>query len=44
MRASRDCFSVARMMSSLMPVTFKSNWMPVMPFCVPAILKSMSPK
>ena len=32
------------MISSLMPAIFRSNWMPVMPFCVPAILKSMSPK
>ena len=43
-RASRDCSSVARMISSLMPLIFRSSWMPVMPFCVPAILKSMSPK
>ena len=28
----------------LMPSIFRSSWMPVMPFCVPAILKSMSPK
>ena len=42
-RASRDCCKVARMISSLMPAIFRSNWMPVMPFCVPAILKSMSP-
>ena len=43
-RASRDWASVARMISSLMPSIFRSSWMPVMPFCVPAILKSMSPK
>ena len=44
MRASRDWVNVARMISSLIPRVFRSNWMPVMPFCVPAILKSMSPK
>ena len=44
MRASRDCSNVARMISWLMPSIFRSSWMPVMPFCVPAILKSMSPK
>ncbi len=44
MRASRLCASVALMISSLMPLIFRSSWMPVMPFCVPAILKSMSPK
>ena len=32
------------MISSLMPSIFRSSWMPVMPFCVPATLKSMSPK
>ena len=43
-RASRLWASVASMISSLMPLIFRSSWMPVMPFCVPAILKSMSPK
>ena len=42
-RASRAWASVAAMISSLMPLIFRSSWMPVMPFCVPAILKSMSP-
>ena len=43
-RASRDWASVALMMSKLMPAIFRSSWMPVTPFCVPATLKSMSPK
>ena len=43
MRASRACVNVAATISSLMPLIFRSSWMPVMPFCVPATLKSMSP-
>ena len=32
------------MISSEMPSIFRSSWMPVMPFWVPATLKSISPK
>ena len=32
------------MIRSLMPSIFRSSWMPVTPRCVPATLKSMSPK
>src|SRR5438270_649162 len=43
-RASRAWSSVPRMIASSMPSIFRSSWMPVMPWPVPAILKSMSPK
>ena len=43
-RASFACTNAARMMSSEIPVIFRSSWIPVIPFWVPATLKSISPK
>ena len=42
-RASRASRNASMSVSSLMPQTFRSIWMPVMPWSVPPILRSMSP-
>ncbi|MNC93757.1 hypothetical protein D3C83_104600 [compost metagenome] len=42
-RPWRACSSALRMTSVVMPETLMSIWSAVMPFAVPATLKSMSP-
>ena len=43
-RASRACVRASRRMSNVTPVILMSIWSAVMPFSVPATLKSMSPR
>ncbi len=43
-RPSRACVSASRRMSNVTPVILMSIWSAVIPFSVPATLKSMSPR
>ena len=43
-RPSRACVSASRRISNVTPVILMSIWSAVMPFSVPATLKSMSPR
>ncbi len=43
-RPSRACVSASRRISNVTPVILMSIWSAVIPFSVPATLKSMSPR